>query len=178
MDVGNLISVSSAFSKSSLNIWSFMVQVLLKPDLENFEHYFISVWDECSCTVVWTFFSIALLWDWNENWCDCIPLILMCVCVCVCAEGRKEKVFVVQLCLTLCDTMDYSAPGSSVHGILQARILEWVAMPFSRGSSRPRDQTQVSCISGRFFTIWATKEAFICFQLPSLVSNSYILTSQ
>ena len=51
--------------------------------------------------------------------------------MCVCAEGRKEKVFVVQLCLTLCDTMDYSAPGSSVHGILQARTLEWVAISFS-----------------------------------------------
>ena len=55
--------------------------------------------------------------------------------------------------------MDYSLPGSSVHEILQARILEWVAMPSSRGSSQPRDQTQVSCIAGRFFTIWATREA-------------------
>ena len=67
VDVGNLISDSSAFSKSSLNIWKFMVHVLLKPDLENFEHYFTSVWDECSCAVVWAFFSIAFLWDWNEN---------------------------------------------------------------------------------------------------------------
>ena len=52
MNVGNLISGSSAFSKSSLNIWKFMVQVLLKPHLENFEHYFASVWDECNCVVV------------------------------------------------------------------------------------------------------------------------------
>ena len=66
--VGNLISGSSAFSKSSLNIWKFMVQVLLKPGLENFEHYFASVWDERNCVVVWTFFGITLLWDWNENW--------------------------------------------------------------------------------------------------------------
>ena len=51
-------------------------------------------------------------------------------------------------------------PGSPVHGILQARILEWVAIPFSRGSSRPKDQTQVSWIAGRFFTIWATQEIF------------------
>ena len=57
--------------------------------------------------------------------------------------------------LTLCDTMECCLPGSSGHGILQARILEWVAMPFSRGSFWPRDQTQVSCIVGRFFTIWA-----------------------
>ena len=66
-DVGNLISGSSAFSKSSLNIWKFTVHVLLKPGLENFEHYFTSVWDECNCVVVWTFFGIVFLWDWNEN---------------------------------------------------------------------------------------------------------------
>ena len=68
IDVGNLISYSSAFSKSSLNIWKFLVHVLLKPGLENFEHYFISMWDECNCVIVWTFFGIAFLWDWNENW--------------------------------------------------------------------------------------------------------------
>ena len=67
-DVGNLISGSSAFSKSSLNIWKFTVHVLLKPGLENFEHYFASVWDECNCVVAWVFFGIAFLWDWNENW--------------------------------------------------------------------------------------------------------------
>ena len=68
MDVGNLISGSSAFSKSSLNIWKFTVHLLLKPALENFEHYFASMWDECNCAVVWTFFDIAFLWDWNKNW--------------------------------------------------------------------------------------------------------------
>ena len=68
MDVGNLISGSSAFSKSSLNIWKFMVRVLLKSGLENSEHYFASVWDVCNCAVVWAFFGIAFLWDWNENW--------------------------------------------------------------------------------------------------------------
>ena len=68
MDVGNFISGSSAFAKSSLNIWKFMVHIPLKPDLENFQHYFPSVWDECNCAVVWTFFGIAFVWDWNENW--------------------------------------------------------------------------------------------------------------
>ena len=58
-----------------------------------------------------------------------------------------------------CNPMDCSPPGSSVHGILQARILKWVGIPFSRGSSWPRDQTRVSCIAGRFFTIWVTREA-------------------
>ena len=66
-DVGHLISGSSAFSKSSLNIWKFMVHLLLKPGLETFEHYFASVWDECNCVVVWAFFGIVFLWDWNEN---------------------------------------------------------------------------------------------------------------
>ena len=67
-DVGNLIPGSSAFSKSSLNIWKFTVHVLLKPGLENFEHYFASMWDECNCAVVWAFFGIAFLHNWNENW--------------------------------------------------------------------------------------------------------------
>ena len=68
VDIGNLISCSSAFFKTSLNIWKFSVHVLLKPGLENFEHYFTSVWVECNCVVVWAFFGIAFLRDWNENW--------------------------------------------------------------------------------------------------------------
>ena len=67
VDIGNFISGSSAFSKTSLNIWKFTVHVLLKPGLENFEHYITSVWDECNCVVVWAFFGTAFLWDWNEN---------------------------------------------------------------------------------------------------------------
>ena len=67
-DVGNLVSGSSAFSKSSLNMWKFTIHILLKPGLENFDHYFASVWDECSCMVVWIFFGIAFPLDWNENW--------------------------------------------------------------------------------------------------------------
>ena len=62
----------------------------------------------------------------------------------------------LQSCLTLCNPSDCSPPGFSVHGILQARTLEWIVIPFSRGTSQPRDQTLVSCITGRFFTIWAT----------------------
>ena len=68
------------------------------------------------------------------------------------------EVLVAQSYLTLCDPMDCSLPGSSVHGILQTRILEWVDIPFSKGSSQPTDWTQVSCIAGKFFTIWATRE--------------------
>ena len=67
-DVGNLISGSSGFSQTSLNIRKFTIHVLLKPGLQNCEHYFTSVWDECNCVIVWAFFGIAFLWDWNENW--------------------------------------------------------------------------------------------------------------
>ena len=66
---------------------------------------------------------------------------------------------VAQSCPTLCNPIDYSLPGSSVHGISQARILEWVATSFSRGPSLSRDQTCISCIAGGFFTNWAIREA-------------------
>ena len=68
MDVSNLISGSSAFSKSSLYIWKFSVHILLKPSLKDFENQLASMWNEYNCMVVWIFFGIALLWDWNENW--------------------------------------------------------------------------------------------------------------
>ena len=65
---GNLISGSSFFSKSSLYIWKFSFHVLLKRGLKDFEHYLASMWNEHSCMIVWTFFGIAVLWDWSENW--------------------------------------------------------------------------------------------------------------
>ena len=74
-------------------------------------------------------------------------------------ESESVKLLVTRLCPTLCDPMDCSQPDSSVHGILPARILEWVAISSSRGSSRSRNGTWVSCTAGRFFTIWATREA-------------------
>ena len=89
--------------------------------------------------------SWTRLSDWTElNWID---VYIMCVCL------------VTQSCLTLCDPMDYSPPGSSVHGDSPDKILEWVAILFSRGSSLARVQTQVSRITGRFFIIWAAREA-------------------
>ena len=72
---------------------------------------------------------------------------------------KPLKLNVAQSCPTLCNPMDCSLPGFSVHGILQARTLEWVAVYFSRGFSKPRDWTQVSCLAGRLFTISATREA-------------------
>ena len=113
VDVGNLISGSSAFSKSSLNIWKFTVHVLLKPGLENFEHYFASVWNECNCVLVWAFFGIVFLWYRNENWPfpvlwpllslpnllaywvlhfhSIILIAQLCVCVCVRERERKRE---------------------------------------------------------------------------------------
>ena len=88
------------------------------------------------------------------------------VCVCV---------LVTQSCLTLCNIMDCISPDSSANGILQVRILEWVAIPFSRGSSQPRDRTRVSHIVSRFFTIWTVDpyKLLICV----LISNQYSSTS-
>ena len=89
-----------------------------------------------------------------RGWVPCCPTetttILLIGYVCVC---------VAQSCPTLSSPMDCSPPGFSVHGILQVRILEWITLPSSRGSSRPRDRNQVSCVASRLFTIWTTREA-------------------
>ena len=91
---------------------------------------------------IYVYNRITLLYTWNI-----VNQLLESVCV-----------LMDQLCLTLWDLMDCSLPGSSVHGILQARKLEWVAIPFSRGSSWPRDWILFSCIASKFFTIWATNQ--------------------
>ena len=93
------------------------------------------------------------------------------------SESESE---VSQLCPTLCDPMDRSIPGSSIHGIFQARVLEWVAVSFSRGYSRPRNRMQVSCIVGRCFTVWATREVMkmngIKNQLYNVICHSWWFT--
>ena len=84
----------------------------------------------------------------------------------------------LQSCSTLCDAMEWSPPDSSVRGILQARILEWVTMPSSRGSFRPRNQTHISCVSciaGRFFTQWAAWEAQLYPLGPYLIRMTLFL---
>ena len=96
------------------------------------------------------------------------PLILLIFTLCHrLLHTEFDWVLVAQLWLTLCDPMDCSLPGSSVWGILQARILEWVAFSFSRTSSQPRDRTWVSSMASRFFTIWAIREA----QTQSLIAD-------
>ena len=98
--------------------------------------------------------------NWRVSWHCNLDLLWPVVTVTVTSASwiytAIEQVKVAQSCLTLCDPMDYT-----VHGILQARIREWVAFPFSRGSSQPRDWTQASRVAGRFFTSWATREVHI-----------------
>ena len=77
--------------------------------------------------------------------------------------GLKKWSEVAQSCSTLCDPMDCSLPGYPVHGIFQAIVLEWIAISFSRGSSQPRDPTQVSCIAGGFLTSWTMREATLVY---------------
>ena len=97
-------------------------------------------------------YLVGLLWEKkNEKSMQNIFPVPRSIYVCV---------SVAQLCPTICDPMDCSPSGSSVHGIPQARILEWIAIPFSRGISQPRDRTKVSCITGRFFTVWATGKSY------------------
>ena len=96
--------------------------------------------------------------DWKYKWIT----VCVCVCVCVCVRAHARG----QSCPTLCNTMDCSLPGSSVHGIFQASVLEWVAISSSRLSSQPRNQTSVSCMTGRFFTIWTTWEALEKVKAP------------
>ena len=116
---------------------------------------FCIYWEDCGLFVIYSFNMIYYL-----DWCPYVELTLhswnkpsfghgVCVCVCVCVCVKFS-----QSCPTLYDPTDYT-----VHGILQARTLEWVAFPFSRRSSQPRDWTQVSRIAGGFFTSWATREA-------------------
>ena len=80
---------------------------------------------------------------------------------CVCIHAK-----LIQSCLTLCEPMGYSPPSSSVHGILLARILEWVIISFSRGPSWLRDRTRVSCIVGKLFTVWTTRWAYVNLTYP------------
>ena len=108
---------------------------------------------------MWEMYSLCQQSDIKKKLTDQMAILL--------ASTPKpwSEVLVVHLCPTLGDPMECSPPGSSVHGIFHARILEWVAIYFSRGSSWPRDQTQVSCTTGRFFTKWAMREALWMWEL-------------
>ena len=101
--------------------------------------------------------NIKFIWS-NASLKTCISLLIFCLDH-LSNVGRGSENEVTQSCPTLRDLMDCSPPGPSVHGILQARILEWGAISFSRGCSQPRDRTRVSRTAGRSFTVWATREA-------------------
>ena len=143
-----------------MNIWKFIVYILLKPGLENFEHYFASVWDECNCALVWTFFGIAFLK---------LDLII---------SERNDRDLVEQKLGIQSSELSYTAltcsvrsdslwPTSSfVHRILQERTLECVAISFSRGYPRPRTKPMSPKLAGRFFTHWAIVNS-LCF--PNLI---------
>ena len=104
----------------------------------------------------------AIMMEWTER----SPLNLFTISNRLCSFSMNGWVSeVAQSCPTLCDPVDCSSPGSSIHEILQARILEWVAISFTRGSSQPRNRTQVSCTAGRFFTNWAMREALSLFNI-------------
>ena len=147
-----------------------MAHIPLKPGLENFEHYFVSLWDKQLCgslNILWYCFSLGLEWK--------LPFYSPVAT----AEFSK---FAGILSATLSQhhllgfekaklKLDCSLPGTSVHGIFQARVLEWFAISFSRRSSKPGDWTWVSHIAGRRFTIWATREALLCFLLSTEIAS-------
>ena len=121
VDVGNLISGSSAFSKSSLNIWKFSVHVLLKPGLNNFEHYFVKMWDECNCGVVWTFLALFL---GGLVWTFLIPGLKSSVLdYCRAPLPRNEDMCV---CAKSLSHVWLFATGSFIHGILHGY---WSGLP-------------------------------------------------
>ena len=97
----------------------------------------------------------AKLWHWS---CVTSNKLIQVLWTLILVKMRMKWSEVAQLCLTLCDPVDCSLPGSSIHGIFQARVLEWVAISFSKWSSQPRDWTQVSSIVGWRFTVWASRE--------------------
>ena len=116
-----------------------------------------------------TSFSRRSSWPWDGTHISCIDRQFLYHWASGEDQYHSLKLWITQSCLTLCDPMICSLPGSSVHRIFQARILEWVAMLFSMGwePSWCRDRTQVSCIAGRFITIWTTRDSPLTWSLFS-----------
>ena len=113
-------------------------------------------WISCTCTHTHSLLDALPIQVITEDWVE-FPAQHDRLFFVICLYMKMNEV--TQSCLTLCDPVDCSLPGLSVHGIFQARVPEWVAISFSRGYSWPRDWTQVSHIAGRLFTLWATREA-------------------
>ena len=131
------------------------------------------------CTVMFTEALFSIAKRWKQPKCpfrgmDKQSMVLSIQGLRMNTEDLVKQVLAAQLCPTLWDPVDCSPPGSSVHEILQVRILEWDVIPFSRGSSQPRDRTQVSCIAGRFFTVWATREVPILSEMSQTKGKYYM----
>ena len=131
-------------------------RILCWTDLYVFFHFFLLELMICSCSIV--------------GFCTKTADLLSC-CLYIISLCEMKVKWMWKLLSCVCDPMDCSPPGSSVLGILQARILEWVAIPFYRGSFRSRGWTQVFCVEVKFFTVWATREALI--SLWALI-NAYL----
>ena len=160
MDVGNLISGSSASLKFSLYIWKFSVQVLLKPNLKDFEYYLVSMWksesENCSVTSDSSWHN-RLYSPWNF-------------------PGQNTGIGSCSLLQGILPTQRSNPGLPHCRWILyqlshqgSPRILEWVAFPFSSGSSWPGNRNRVSCIAGRFFISWSTREALLACEMSATV---------
>ena len=137
----------------TLNIFHFYQLYLNKAG----RNYILGLWHK---TMPWDHFSCSLLQSWNQPFSPGAMLFVTFYQIFILTQSlpSESESEVAQSCPTLCDPMDWSPLGSSIHGILLARILEWIAISFSRGSSWPRDRTQVSRIAGRHFNLWATSQ--------------------
>ena len=170
-----LITIKKAFPRAfPLDRLTFVLRQIShwEPVLDwillNQGHYF----GLSSLLMVLTLFPPTFWWNVTQLYFQGYLVTLRCdrfdvTRLIICTDIYESESEVAQSCLTLCEPVDCSLPGSSIHGILQARILEWVAISFSRGSSPPRDWTQISHIAGRCFNLWVTREA------PRYINNLY-----
>ena len=144
---------------TALGLWSEVLSVIVGIHTKETRRGGVSTWQ---CGLQASLVGILVLWVTSCVTFRTLPNLSVHWFLCL-SDGKwwQSESEVAQSCLSLCDPMDCSLPGSSIHGILQARVLEWVAISFSRGSSQPRDRTWVSCIADRCFTVWATREAWL-----------------
>ena len=151
VDVGNFISGSSACSKSILNIWKFTVYVLLKPDLENFEHYFASIWDE-NCAVVWTFFGITSLRDWNENWPFPILWLLLSFQICCNFECR---IFIASSFRIWKNSTGIPSPPIALFIVMLPKASSWLHIPGYMSD-------QLAWLSGTWRSVLYSSSVYSC----------------
>ena len=124
--------------------------------------------------------SIGQDWAAEGNWTSVQCICLWCILINLLCEHSESTCMhacsVASVVSTLCDPVDCRLPGSSVHGILQERILKWIAVSFSRGSSQPRDQTTISCLAGGFSYHWAVREVLWTHMKTITMANTFVLT--